>query len=288
MINEHGDMIVHVSIRKLLILLIGSLTISACSPEDHASSVNVTNGKPVSLSEFPEVVLLSMETTEGNQAICTAVFISTSTALTAAHCILDKLADNSGQSKKTVDIIAPSTVEDEINHDEVIETSTQIMVHPKWAVTTPKVNRYDVALITFSPKPTRKFLRLSDQSLKPGDHIDIIGFGKNFTDGEQKGAGIKRVGHNVIDSLKDGLITVIGKANSTDQGGQNAATGYGDSGGPLVKDGALIGITSGGEKLGDGNKSSVFVDLSQTEMRAFLSRVKMSFQDSIEQYSVAR
>ena len=61
-------------------------TLIGCGSAAQNSETKVTNGREITESTYPSVVLLVMELAEG-QAICTGTFVNDSQVISAGHCV---------------------------------------------------------------------------------------------------------------------------------------------------------------------------------------------------------
>ena len=222
-----------------------SAMIGACSSNTGTSDVKVLNGKAT--TGYPAVVKLSRT---GSNEICTGVFVSKTTLLTAAHCI-GKNADGAF---------------DQTGGLAIADTGEKSVRMIAWNVNTGDDKKYpldfkawrDLAVVEFAQNDSRSFEQLlitsenkADAGLAPGAAATMVGFGYNKGyDASIAGneIGIKREGTNIINKIEGGVIKIIGVLKIRGNEGENALVTPGDSGGPLyiVKGDQryLVGITS--------------------------------------------
>ena len=241
------------SIRRLLeantgklaaVALLAVLTPGACNHAQDGSGVDVTNGLDINEGTYPAVVQILM----GN-ASCTGTFVSETTMITAAHCVLEG---------------------DEIRSVRVAQTgaqSTKILVHPN---ATGNVGGEDLTVVIFPRQPGQKVMPLSKRKPQAGDAITIVGYGLSDVS-QNNSAGTKRLGKNKLldasgnELVFGGELRNVGAAGN----GENSASASGDSGGPMFISDELVGVTSGGTTQDD-TKYSFYVNLLSASNQAFL------------------
>lgn len=248
--------------------LLGFVTACGVSPE-HDSQSKVTNGREVSDSDYPSVVLL-YDKTAG--AICTGTFVTPTQVLTAAHCTMGGAVSADGSVALSLSIIKISDV---VNKKaELVAESVSVARNPLWDKNGKNVNKWDLGVVSFAPGVAKAVSGLSSVRAAAGDKLTIVGYGlnqmANTTDGSS--AGVKREGSNKVASLSDGFIQFTGKDKTSNGDGTDSSAGSGDSGGPLFIKGKVAGVTSGGGFGGFGRTQSLYIDIWSPESQAFLSK----------------
>jgi hypothetical protein len=203
-----------------------------------------TNGTIVKILLFDE---------EDNQTICSGVRLTSTTVLTAAHCLNDLVF----------------SVVVELASGERI-TPTKITIHPE-ATNLGSLFINDVALLTIAPPEgeiSPPIVPLAER-IAEGDTLTVLGYG--VTDGtSQVGSGVLRIGEmRVAEVTTESIFSDYTPPTISN-------TCFGDSGGPaFIKDEsggiALAGITSTGSNVrcavGD---RSAFANFNNQKLRAFI------------------
>lgn len=246
-----------------------SLGLFACGGEpalDVGSTVKVTNGQEIPLSEYPSVVLL-YDSEAGS--ICTGTFVTETMVITAAHCTMGGKVDANGNVDLTLYIIEIQDAAEK--KAEIIGTSTKVVRNTEWDSNGGNVNRYDLGLVFFEPGVAKGVSEIASVPAQSGDDFVIVGYGLNTSSqSDSSSAGIKRVGENSISSISGGFIQFTGKNDTTTGDGTDVSAGSGDSGGPLFINGDVAGVTSGGGWGGFGRTRSLYIDLHSSTSKAFL------------------
>ncbi|NRA69198.1 MAG: trypsin-like serine protease [Pseudobacteriovorax sp.] len=254
-------------------------------PNDN-SSIKVTNGSSINLSQYSNVVSLRSTFQDGTNpsinlsTICTGTLVNPTTIITAAHCIDGDNSDINDDG--SVDIFQSTAFRFE---SEAFQNGT-LLPNPEWSdFDNNGVNGNDAGILfSAAPSPTSG-TPLCDSEALEGDAFTIVGFGcndYNATGDDCNGSGTfnKRTGSNTIAGVGD-LITFNGNSNNVAGDGTNVASGSGDSGGPLLisQNGVecIAGITSGGftfDTDGDSqhdSKQSSYVNIHNASTQAFFS-----------------
>jgi secreted trypsin-like serine protease len=252
-----------------------TLLATACGTGKDASKsdIKVTNGKAIQEDVYPAVVLLAMQTSEG-QSICTGTFVNDHQLVTAGHCV-------EGQSELRPQIFYVKT---DKSGARTGVRALRYKRNPAYSITDRNgVNGHDLAVVTFSDKTAPAGATLAREAPELESELTIVGYGNNRSyreaDGQMagSGAGEKRYGTNVLRLKADGFLSFYGlpEAAADVAPGEWVASGSGDSGGPMFIHGELVGVTSGGglAQTEDGSLIAVshYVDLNSEESRAFLA-----------------
>lgn len=268
------------SYRHLLLCnLLGlALITTACgSQQEPQSQTKVTNGLTIGEDQFPSVVLLIMETSEG-QAICTGTFVNDHQVVSAGHCVAGLAPHNPQLVYAKV-----TTAADGSHHYRVGARALSLVQNPQYDINAANgVNGDDLAVINFPANTAPAISRVAQTPPPIGAALTIVGYGNNRTFFENgnltgEGSGTKRFGVNHIRAKEDGFLTFYGVPESVAglELGALAASGSGDSGGPMFVGGQLVGVTSGGGlgETSDGLLVNVshYVDLNSRGSRAFLA-----------------
>lgn len=270
--------------RAISLAMFGSLLALTACGEYAGSQLKVTNGQIIQETDRPEVVNLYRRVYQNGQlkggATCTGTWIDRNTILTAAHCIGDGSSDAEG---KVLDLeIMVFEVTDHTTMPKKTQLVTRVTEGYRNKLWEAKkgFNRYDLAILKTEDKSSderpRGEARLSTTAPIKGDAIEILGYGYyDMSTFGKKGDDQKRVGRNTIAEVKDGFINITGEVKEKSGGatGEAASAGNGDSGGPMFRQGALIGVASGGGTGGlFARGEASYVDLNSSESKAFLGR----------------
>ena len=206
--------------------------------KDSNSSPLVTDGVEISTSEFPSVVRLDL-----GDALCTGTFISSTTVITAAHCL---------ESRNVVFF-------NRIPSSKLVKNS---------AYSRNSLSD-DIGIAIFPQGTAPDQTNLLGRSPKPGESATIVGYGNSFynTPFDEKGvgAGIRRKGLNTVHRLNGEIVSL--KANPTAE--SRSICGSGDSGGPLLIEGKIAAVTSA-RTLDRSPPECLYVDLSGRRSQIFL------------------
>ncbi|NDG27611.1 MAG: S1 family peptidase [Proteobacteria bacterium] len=235
-------------LRVTLCLITSLFILSGCGKSlSEAELPRPSSRTAMATQGFPGIVMIT------GQKLCTGTFVSPSTILTAAHCLLDA---------------GPFTVH---TTRGPIQTTQKVTLGSG-----AEGDPFDVALL-YLPSPVA-----SPQEIIPvasgasvGDAVTLVGFGCSSSEIPASG-GIKRLGSNIIAERSEFLeVATPGIQIKQIAGPENRAGAcFGDSGGPLLKKvGELfmvIGVSHGAYNEGS-RQMSQFVDFSQPSVRNFLS-----------------
>jgi secreted trypsin-like serine protease len=130
----------------------------------------------------------------------------------------------------------------------------RVHVSPRFRVEVMGHN--DIALLHTEPLQLAEYAPLADGSEKPGDEVDVVGYGLTgrLTTGWERSDGKLRAGTNTLARSEDGCWVCVGEAGSSPL---ELLTAPGDSGGPLLAKGLVVGIHSTVQRYGKGPVKSV-------------------------------
>jgi V8-like Glu-specific endopeptidase len=227
--------------------------VSSCKLKSSASRAKVDSGElivPENSNQvdgvFKSMTILGVPPKE---MLCSGTAVSTSTALTAAHCVLgegDVVDEETGRVLAKEYCVTNSIYKKICSREVYIDYN--YLIDERSA--TKGANGYknyktrgaDIAWAVF-PKGTFKFIfpLSGSRALKVGDEVVMIGYSPlNIADMSK---GTKRFGWNKVLRLSERDREEI----YTQYGGtfDSVSLSGGDSGGPLLKDCKVVGIASG-------------------------------------------
>lgn len=229
------------STKTRLLIVTGAMALAACqntaptapTPAPRRggclrSGLHVVNG--IITTQLPEVVQLSVA---DGTALCTGTFVSSSTLITAAHC----LGTNPDGNMKYNNI-----------------RPLQVFHHGATGESASTTGSNDQAIILFPEGTAPAQGRLANRAPRIGDAIVIAGYGQVDFVNNSAPDGQKRFGSNTISDITDGNALIHYQSPVQINGlqpGQLAMSGRGDSGGPLFLDGGIIATTSNGGVSGN-------------------------------------
>lgn len=217
----------------------------------------VVGGLEVPDGEWQEVVRITQ-----NGAVCTAVFVSQRTLLTAAHCLEDGGA---------VRVQLPSHT----------ETASLYYIHPSYRV---RWWEHDLAVVQLDRDAAPAFSLVSAHAPVVGNDLQIVGYGTSSLYGS--GTFAKRYGNNVVRSVGNGRIAFRGYDEpGRAPEGMTVLNAPGDSGGPMYVDGNVVGVSSSisVEPRGQG-RNGYYSDLHHPPNLSFLRQL---VDDDLAQVSFA-
>ena len=254
----------------------------ACSVADHpASSLKVVNGKVISVTEYPEVVLLG---TEEGKLLCSGTFITPSIVLTAAHCTKkSEQVDPATHQIRDLTLTILRQDNPAAMTYSIAAVSLAAYRSPRWDNEFPLhlLNKYDIAAIRFPADTSAYVHEISHVKPQAGDPFVIVGYGIDYVPGrfdftiDRSSAGIKRMGTNTVRAVADGMISFYGPTRTTETDGVHSGSSKGDSGGPMFVNNRLVGVTSGGrfDSLSDDRRTTYYTDVTSDDSTDFLRQV---------------
>lgn len=177
---------------------------------------------------------------------CTGTAVSTTTVITAGHCVLD--VDESG-SGGTTDIYDKDT--GAISGKEFCVTnklyknvcSKKIFVNPGYPSASHSPGTADSGFVVFPEGTFKNYHLIATVDLRVGDKVLLVGYSdQDLPQDQQKNGGVKRFGFNTVASFEpEAQDDIITKYTKTFQG---VGLSPGDSGGPMMKDCKVVGVAS--------------------------------------------
>jgi hypothetical protein len=236
--------------------------------------LELANG--VETGAFPAVVRIGRRIGTNGLSLCTGVFVSSTTLLTAAHCIDD--TPNGGimlLPGETLDAtLAGATVA--VRAFAAGPTGSNI------DSSDPAALADDIAVVEFAQPVSTAFTPVATERPSAGTPATLVGYGITTLEGQPVNPDEdhrKRAGGNVvINPLVEGHPQIFtggqtAAASAAANGG--AAFGeHGDSGGPLLVGGEIAGVLSlsgVGERDGETVYFNTYTDLNGTAGRNFLA-----------------
>lgn len=212
------------------ILVTSSITLLGCKTAQ-TSKPNVSNGILADPNQFPSVVRLHTQFTDGVDGYCTGTFITPQMLVTAAHCMRHK---NTGARLEKIEYLTAD--------GQAIEGMPLIWDAYDPLHTATKDTGKDLAMVTFDQKVAPAVSPLVNKPPEVGEVITNVGFGQ-MVDHPDEPYGEKNYGHNTVSQKYEDLFITDGTLESTNSSGTNSLVLSGDSGGPMFNSkGEIIGI----------------------------------------------
>lgn len=290
-------------LNHLLLILFSALVATACQqvdsksdlrfddcqkqPEKLKPSFKIVDGSETTRRDAV-VLLAGFRTNDDGKkefVTCTGVFLSSSTLLTAAHCI-DK-TPTGGLSYIPGVRVNKSQFQFESQMVELVNKGVKplMAVHAGMlsnvASTDDIKNKLDLAILLFPAATAPAFMPLLNRAPLVGELVTMVGFGYDSPDkSTQLEDIVKREGDSVVSKWQPMLSNIHVVSADTNRAGQilstskYAYTAHGDSGGPLIVAGNVVGILSGGSEIKDGVDSAYYVDLNSNDSKELMRFAK--------------
>lgn len=276
-------MLRHVCGRALSALVLG-IVLAGCGQNSNiAQNLPTPDGITAQpTSQFAAVVMVILP---GGTGLCSGTFISPNAVLTAAHCSL-----TSGEYQ----VIASFGT----------FTTSNVVHFGPGQVDDPN----DIALLIFSQNvasASQGQVYNIGTSVSVGNTLRLVGFGCDDVS-SRDGAGVKRTGTNVVESIDDYLEfqTPLDSTNSGSTGttqaleipggaGKGRIIGpdnlagscFGDSGGPAINEAGgtelIVGVTHAGGANGS-VENSEYVDLTRSDNQGWLTQMNSQYSLGIQ------
>lgn len=248
---------------KTFSLLIGLYTTS-CMQLDDSARVKIDAGQSINSSSANKVegVFYSMTQKIGSSSggACTGSAVSTTTAITAAHCVVnrgDKINPDTGKVDGKQYCISNSI------YKKVC--SKEIFAHPAYLKLESQGGKgTDLAWVVF-PEGTFKYIfSMNTAGLAVQDQVVLVGYSEAKLSDPSKGS--KRFGWNRVEKLleKDRMDIFTRYGGKFD----NVAVSPGDSGGPMLKNCQVTGVAS--RMTEGGQKQSIHTNLTHPDSMTML------------------
>lgn len=256
---------------RALALAATAAVIPLASPAPAAADSVVIGGFPVQASAVPWTVAVASRDrfggTRGGQ-FCGGVVISTTTVLTAAHCMSEEAL---GVPVRQLDDLAIIQGRSDLLASDGREIPVRgIAINPAY---NNRTNVGDFAVLTLSSAlPQSAVIPMAhsgDAAYRPGTSATVYGWGDTTGAGdyarELRGARVEVLPDTTCERAYPGSADGTYQAASmlcagAVGGGRDACQG--DSGGPLVAAGRLIGLVSWGSGCGQAGSPGVYTRVS--------------------------
>ncbi|XP_055379996.1 trypsin-1-like [Condylostylus longicornis] len=238
-------------------------TIAASSASALSLDGRIIGGEEGDITDFPYQLSLRI----GGRHNCGASIIAPRYALTAAHCLEKRRADE-------VTLRGGSTFY--ANGGKVVEAA-ELFIHPHYN----RYNDYDVGIIKtksdlFGENMSPIHLPFNDGSIKTGSIGTVSGWGyiKNGTTvlpDKLRYVHLPIIDQELCNKVMEKYGGVRGMMFCAGAPGKDACQG--DSGGPMVMDGVQIGVVSAGMDCGNPELYGIYTRLSQANVRSFIQNI---------------
>jgi secreted trypsin-like serine protease len=262
------------SLATLLLLLTALVQPVAAAPQPEP---RIIGGEPADFGEYPFMVALLFEPTEGNdfqKQYCGGSLIASRWVLTAAHC-LDFL-----EGPEEVAVAVSRT---HLNSTEGVRLGVRsIHIHPDWDpnIISPDVGLLELARPVSGVEPIQLAGPADDVFEADGTLLTVIGWGNTSTTGQSSFPDeLREVVVPVVDDAEcdfqyQGFVTVETQLCAGAKGVDSCG---GDSGGPMfaTSGGATIqiGIVSYGFFCAKQHHAGVYSEVNSDAIRSFIQAV---------------
>ncbi len=219
---------------------------------------------------------------------CTGVFLSSSTLLTAAHCI-DR-SPTGGVSYIPGVRLNRNQYQYENQMSDIVNKGVKplLAIHAGLMRENSPANaadglksKLDLAVLVFPQGTAPGVFPLLDRAPSLGEYVTMVGFGYDSPEkSNQLEDIVKREGVSIISKWQPIASSIHVVSADTNNSGKVTSeskysyTAYGDSGGPLIVGGGVVGILSGGSEIRDGVDSAFYVDLNANDSKDLIRFAK--------------
>lgn len=251
--------------------IVGLTASTACKDLEPTSRVKIDSGESINQQSSNKVdgVFFTMTKKTGGSsgAACSGTAVSTTTAMTAGHCVFD----TGDQVTKEGKILGKQYCVSNSLYNKLC--SSEIYINPSYIQHAKKADGgHDFAWVVFPPGTFKYFFRMNTSGLNVGDSVVLIGYSEEKLSDKSKGT--KRFGYNKVSRLlasdRNDIFSNYG-VNF-----QNVAVSPGDSGGPIFKNCQITGVAS---RMTDGTskKQSIHTNLTHPSNVAVLKSFKNAY-----------
>lgn len=191
---------------------------------------------------------------------CTGTAVSTSTAITAAHCLYDRgdqVDKNTGKISGKQYCVSNAIYKDVCSSELYVSA-----LYPRLEQSGGRGT--DLGWVVFPEGTFKYFFPMNAGALSVGDEILMVGYSEEKL--SDKSNGSKRFGWNRVSSFQTAARSDIFTNYASRF--ENVAVSPGDSGGPLMKECLVSGIAS--RMTEEANKKSIHTNLTHPENVALL------------------
>lgn len=223
---------------KNLLLILLAVQFTHCRGLENTSSEKFIGGQIAKSDQFLSVVRISPTGGSAGGSLCTAVKISPTLFLTAAHCVVAE--NRNGKSLNYLTTKTPLTMTG-TNMRPDFKTVRRFEVHEGWKGMSAGESDTNIDLALFElqdPTPNVEIAKLDFSGVKTGDRVTIGGFGCQADENTLPSTPILDDGYKYSETIVTAVHgnffeTPPFKMNSKAQG--EARGCHGDSGGPVYK-----------------------------------------------------
>jgi len=251
--------------------IIALTTSTACKDLEPTSRIKIDSGESINQQSSNKVdgvfFTLTKKTGMSSGSACSGTAVSTSTAMTAGHCVYD----TGDQVTKDGKILGKQYCVSNSLYNKLC--SSEIYINPTYIQHAKESDGgHDFAWVVFPAGTFKYFFRMNTSGLNVGDSVALVGYSEEKLSDKSKGT--KRFGYNKVSRLLASDRNDI----FTDYGGsfQNVAVSPGDSGGPIFKNCQITGVAS---RMTDdtSDKQSIHTNLTHPSNVAVLKSIKNAY-----------
>ena len=262
----------HLNAKACWVAAILALTTStACKDLEPKSRIKIDSGESINQQSSNKVdgvfFTMTKKTGASSGAACSGTAVSTTTAMTAGHCVYD----TGDQVTKEGKVLGKQYCVSNSLYNKLC--SSEIYINPTYIQHAKESDGgHDLAWVVFPAGTFKYFFRINTSGLRVGDSVVLVGYSEEKLSDKSKGT--KRFGYNKVSRLLASDRNDI----FTDFGGnfQNVAVSPGDSGGPVFKNCQITGVAS---RMTDdtSDKQSIHTNLTHPNNVAALKANKNAY-----------